>query len=65
MIDALGLGLGRHVSAATGDLVVMRHHVTIFAGRLGDRILGLGGNQDHRVKIKAYPARRILAFVRL
>jgi hypothetical protein len=45
--------------------VVMRHHVTIFAGRLGDRILGLGGNQDHRVKIKAYPARRILAFVRL
>ena len=63
-IDALALG--RHVSAPhPGDLVVMRHHVTIFAGFGGRGVLGLGGNQGHRVKMSSYPARRVLAFVRL
>ena len=64
-IDALRLG--QHVSSPrAGDLVVMRHHVTIFAGYGGRGVLGLGGNQHHgRVSVSSYPARQILAFVRL
>jgi len=64
-IDALRLG-HRVASPRPGDLVVMKHHVTIYAGQRGGRVLGLGGNQGHgRVKVSAYPLGRVLAFVRL
>jgi len=63
-IDAIGLG--RRVSTPRpGDLVVMRHHITIFAGWSGRRLVGLGGNQSHRVKYSRYPRSRVRAFVRL
>jgi hypothetical protein len=48
-----------------GDLVVMRHHVTIFAGYTGKgQIIGLGGNQNHNVNKRAYSPHRVVAFVR-
>ena len=43
-IDALRLG-HRVASPRPGDLVVMRYHVTIFAGFGGRGLIGLGGNQ--------------------
>lgn len=63
-VDALALG--PHVSSPRpGDLAVMRHHVTIFAGWSGGRLIGLGGNQSRRVKYSAFSRRGVLAFVRL
>jgi hypothetical protein len=63
-IDALALG--PHVrEPRPGDIAVYRHHVTIFAGWRGGRLIGLGGNQSHRVKYSAFSRRGILAFVRL
>lgn len=48
-----------------GDLAVMRHHVTFFAGWGGRGFYGLGGNQGrHRVTLSSYPVRRVLAWVR-
>ncbi|MGA7748661.1 MAG: hypothetical protein WCA63_00790 [Gallionella sp.] len=62
-IDALGMG--PHVAyPQPGDLAVMRHHVTIVAAVGPGSIIGLGGNQGHRVKFSHYPRRRIIAFVR-
>jgi hypothetical protein len=47
-------------------LIVLRHHVTIFAGQQGRRVIGLGGNQGHgRVKYSNYDRRAVVAFVRL
>ena len=63
-VDALHLGV-RVSSPQPGDLVVMRHHVTIYAGHDGGRIVGLGGNQGRRVRYSHYSQRRVLAFVRL
>lgn len=63
-IDALGLGR-RVADPMPGDLVVMRHHVTIYAGRDGGRIVGLGGNQGRRVRYSRYSPRQVVAFVRL
>ena len=63
-IDALRLG--QHVSnPQPGDLVVMRHHVTIFAGYGKRGVIGLGGNQSHHVQYSSYPRRRVLAYVRM
>lgn len=64
-IDALWLG--PHVrTPRPGDLAVVgHHHVTIFAGWRGRAIIGLGGNQGHRVRYSQYAANRVLAFVRL
>ena len=63
-IDALALG--PHVrNPVPGDLIVMRHHVTIFAGFDHGRVVGLGGNQGHRVKYSKFSPRGVLAFVRL
>ena len=63
-IDAIHLG--RRVSSPEpGDLVVMRHHVTIYAGNSAGKIIGLGGNQGRRVRYSAYDPRRVLAFIRL
>jgi uncharacterized protein (TIGR02594 family) len=63
-IDALGLG--PHVSSPQpGDLVVMRSHVTIFAGKAGGKIVGLGGNQHHGVRYSGYNPRKVLAYVRV
>lgn len=63
-IDALSLG-HRVSNPQPGDLVVMRHHVTIYAGREAGKVVGLGGNQSHRVRYSTYSARKVLAFVRL
>lgn len=67
-IDALRLG--PHVrEPAIGDIAVLRrrggYHVTFFAGRQGDKIIGLGGNQHKRVRYSAYSARNVVGFVRL
>lgn len=55
----------RVTNPVPGDLVVMRHHVTIFAGfdKMG-RIVGLGGNQNHNVNRRVYTMNRVVAFVR-
>jgi uncharacterized protein (TIGR02594 family) len=59
------LRLGHRVSTpARGDLVVMRGHVTFYAGMKGHTVIGLGGNQGHRVKYSNYPLSRVIAFVR-
>jgi len=63
-IDALHLGR-RVADPQPGDLVVMRHHVTIFAGRAGGKIVGLGGNQGRRVRYSHFAPGRVVAFVRL
>jgi uncharacterized protein (TIGR02594 family) len=47
-----------------GDLVVMRGHVTIFAGYGGRGFVGLGGNQHHRVALSNFSLRSVVAFVR-
>jgi uncharacterized protein (TIGR02594 family) len=60
------LRLGPRVSnPRPGDIVVMRSHVTFFAGFGGRGVLGLGGNQGHhRVTLSSYPLSRVVAFVR-
>jgi uncharacterized protein (TIGR02594 family) len=63
-IDALRLG-HRVSTPQPGDLVVLRHHVTIYAGHQGGKIIGLGGNQHHRVQYSHYSPRRVIAFVRM
>ncbi len=64
MVNSL-LGVGPRVSQpAQGDLVVMRNHVTIFAGYGGRGFYGLGGNQHHRVAMSNFPLRSVVAFVR-
>ena len=64
-IDALRLG--RRVSdPRPGDLVVMRHHVTIFAGYGRRGLIGLGGNQGHGgVTYSSFALGRVVGFVRL
>ena len=62
-IDALRLG--PHVAhPQPGDLVVMRGHITFFAGWERGHVIGLGGNQRHRVRFSRYPLSRVVAFVR-
>jgi hypothetical protein len=64
-IDALALG-HRVASPRPGDLVVMRHHVTIFAGYGGRGLIGLGGNQGRGgVSYSSFSPRRVLAYVRM
>ncbi len=64
MVNSL-LSVGPRVSQpAQGDLVVMRNHVTIFAGYGGHGFYGLGGNQHHRVAMSNFPLRSVVAFVR-
>jgi uncharacterized protein (TIGR02594 family) len=57
---------GQRVSSPLpGDLVVMPHHVTFFAGFTRDgSVIGLGGNQNHNVNRRAYNMNRVVAFVR-
>lgn len=43
-----------------GDIVVMRHHVTIYTRRSSGRVCGIGGNQSNRVKESCYPVSRII-----
>ncbi len=62
--DAVRLG-PRVSDPRPGDLVVMRGHVTFFAGYGGRGVLGLGGNQSGgRVSVSSYPASRVIAFIR-
>lgn len=64
-IDALRWGT-RVSHPQPGDLVVSRHHVTIFAGWSSDgRLIGLGGNQGRRVRYSHYSPNRVIAYVRL
>ncbi len=59
------LGVGTRISTPRpGDLVVMRGHVTIFAGYGGRGFVGLGGNQHHRVALSNFSLRSVVAFVR-
>lgn len=59
------LHVGHRVSSPRpGDLVVMRGHVTIFAGYGPRGFVGLGGNQHHRVAMSNFPMRSVVAFVR-
>lgn len=48
---------------AVGAIAVMPHHVTIVAGVTRGGIIGLGGNQGHRVRYSYYSSRRIIAYV--
>jgi uncharacterized protein (TIGR02594 family) len=61
-----GLRDGARVAAPRpGDLAVMAHHVTFFAGWASNRaFIGLGGNQRHNVTRAHFRAARVLAFVR-
>lgn len=59
------LHVGQRVATpAKGDLVVMRSHVTIFAGYGGRGFYGLGGNQHHQVRMSNFPLSSVVAFVR-
>lgn len=71
------LGSGRAISwksigkpvavsmARPGDIVVMINHVTIYSGRKGGKVCGIGGNQSNRVKESCYSTKKILAVRRL
>lgn len=64
-IDALRLG-HRVASPRPGDLVVMRHHVTIFAGYGGRGLIGLGGNQGRGgVTYSSFSRSRVVGYVRM
>jgi uncharacterized protein (TIGR02594 family) len=64
MVNSM-LSVGPRVSQPSpGDLVVMRSHVTIFAGYGGHGFYGLGGNQHHQVAMSNFPMRSVVAFVR-
>lgn len=67
-IDALRLG-PRVREPVAGDLAILRrrggYHVTFFAARHGDKIIGLGGNQHKRVRYSAYSTRNVVGYVRL
>jgi len=63
-LSALRYG-ARVADPRPGDLVVMRSHVTFFAGWDGEgAFLGLGGNQNHRVRVSRFARRAVIAFVR-
>jgi uncharacterized protein (TIGR02594 family) len=60
-----GLDLGQRVSdPRPGDIAVMPHHITFFAGWGGRGFYGLGGNQGRRVRMSNYSTRRVIAFIR-
>jgi uncharacterized protein (TIGR02594 family) len=59
-----GLHLGTRVSdPRPGDLAVMSHHITFFAGWGGRGFYGIGGNQGHRVRVSNYSTRQVIAFI--
>jgi hypothetical protein len=63
MVNSL-LSVGPRVSSPSpGDIVVMRSHVTIFAGFGGKGFYGLGGNQHSRVAMSNFPLRSVVAYV--
>lgn len=47
--------------ARPGDVVVMRHHVTIFSRKAKGRVCGIGGNQKNTVRESCYRASRVIA----
>lgn len=61
-IDALRDGR-RVADPRPGDIAVMPHHVTFFAGWAEQDFLGLGGNQGHDVNVSRFPLRRVIAFI--
>ena len=77
----LTVGHGIHLDdASVGDIVVLKRgsgdqpgpeittapgHVGFYAGRMGDFIEVLGGNQSDTVKISRYPKSRLLSVRRL
>ncbi len=56
-------------NAKKGDVVVVRtkygHHVGLFAGQKGGRVLLLGGNQSNRVQVSGYKYRSIKSIRRM
>lgn len=59
-----GLHLGYRVSdPRPGDLAVMPHHITFFAGWGGRGFYGIGGNQGRRVRMSNYSTRQVIAFI--
>lgn len=77
----LEVGRGIHLDQAEpGDIIVLKRgkgdqpgpdvinapgHVGFYAGRSGDLIEVLGGNQSDTVKVSRYPAKRLLGVRRL
>lgn len=60
------LTAGRRVKdPRPGDLAVLRHHVTIVVAVRGGEVIGLGGNQGHRVRVSHYALSRVVGFVRV
>jgi hypothetical protein len=47
------------------DVIEAPGHVGFFAGREGNRVLVLGGNQSDSVNVSRYPSRRLLGIRRL
>lgn len=59
-----GLHLGYRVSnPQPGDLAVMPHHITFFAGWGGRGFYGIGGNQGRSVRMSNYSTRQVIAFI--
>lgn len=64
-IDGLRMGI-RVRMPRPGDLAVMRHHITFFAGWGGRGFIGVGGNQGGgRVTMSTYPVGRVIGWIRL
>ena len=47
------------------DVIEAPGHVGLFAGREGNSVLVLGGNQSDAVNVKRFPASRVLGIRRL
>lgn len=62
-LSFLGWGVKTH-DPQSGDIVVMRGHVTIFVAFGEDRktFYGIGGNQNDGVEVVEYPVRRVLSY---
>lgn len=63
-IDTLTAGRRVH-DPRPGDLAVMRHHVTVVVAVKSGQVIGLGGNQGHRVRVSRYALSRVIGFVRV
>lgn len=48
-------------NARSGDVVVLRGHVTIFTRFAGAKVCGIGGNQSNTVRESCYSQRRVVA----
>lgn len=59
-----GLHLGYRVSnPQPGDIAVMPHHITFFAGWGGRGFYGIGGNQGRSVRMSNFSTSQVIAFI--